>query len=380
MRVYFYCRDNPAAYQDDVVVLADGLRQIGVEVFAHCRTWRPHPDREEWLLEPDPRIGPDDCDIVVVNTAWVRWLDTDFRISESALPKNLFHPGRRYRTACLDLDDGYATSTFRPEFRAFDAVFRAKYNRRCYHPRNHRPWVLGLSSRMIECTSDAPAWDERSRDVLVNFNASHPYVHGARAEAAPPFVEAARRYFGIDDRKDDLRIAPSDPYDRLMWEQTQHRHSRSYYERLKHAQAVAAFCGELIPPAPFRPRYLAGGRRAQLSRAFYRAAALVDPRPPRLIQWDSWRFWESLAAGCLTFNLDLQYYGVELPVPAKHLVHYVAVTPHNAAQVLSELHADPSLPARIAQQGRAWALENYSPPALARRFLDTIMGTANAHE
>lgn len=46
-RVYFYCRDNVNAYQDDVVVLAEGLRELGVEVFLattitgdaqHCAT------------------------------------------------------------------------------------------------------------------------------------------------------------------------------------------------------------------------------------------------------------------------------------------------------------------------------------------------------
>ena len=62
---------------------------------------------------------------------------------------------------------------------------------------------------------------------------------------------------------------------------------RAYYERLKAAQAVVAFCGELIPPAPFRPRYLVGGRRAKLNRWFYDSLASLDSRPPRLIQWES---------------------------------------------------------------------------------------------
>ena len=210
--------------------------------------------------------------------------------------------------------------------------------------------------------------------MLVNFGASHPYVHSARAEAGPPFLEAARHHFRINDRRDDLTVAPGDPYDRLMWEQTQHRHCRAYYERLKSAQAVVAFCGELIPPAPYRPTYLVGGGRANLKLRAYKLLATLDSRPRRLIQWDSWRFWEALSAGCLVFNLDLPFHGIELPVMPRDLEHYVAIRPGNAAAVLDRLMREPGLAGRIAAQGRAWALDNYSPKALARRFLDTILG------
>lgn len=371
-RVYFHCRDEPEAYQDDVVVLADGLQQLGCEVYGNCNYWRRSPAPDDWLLRHDPRIGPGDCDVVVVSYVWTRWISRDFRIDERPLPAGLFAPGRRYRTAYLDLDDGYETASWRPEFRAFDAVFRAKYNRRCFHPANHLPWVLGLNTRMIEMTAGAPAWRDRRTELLVNFGASHPYIHAARAQFGPALVEAARPAYAINDRRDDLSVAPDNPYDRLMWEQTQHRHSRSYYERLKAAQAIAAFCGELIPPAPFHPRYLVGGRRAKISRLLHQALALADPRPPRSIQWDSWRFWEGLAAGCLVFNLDLPHYGVQLPVMPEPFVHYVPVRAGRAGAVLDRLAAEPGLAERIATQGRAWALEHYSPAALARRFIDIL--------
>lgn len=378
MRAYFFCRDNPEAYQDDVVVLADGLRQLGCEVYGNCNYWRCTTAPDDWLVRHDPGIPPEKCDLVVVSYVWSRWINRDFRVDERPLPHGLFAPGRRYRTAYLDYDDGYATSSWRPEFRAFDVILRAKYNRRCFHPANHRPWVLGLNTRMIGMAANAPAWGGRRRELLVNFGASHPYVHGARAQAGPPFLAAARSQFAINDRRDDLSLVPDDPYDRLMWEQTQHRHSRAYYERLKSAQAVVAFCGELIPPAPFHPRYLVGGGRAKLSRTFHEALALLDPRPPRLIQWDSWRFWEGLAAGCLVFNLDLPYYGATLPVMPEPFVHYVPIRADNAAAAFERLRCEPGLAGRIAAQGQAWALEHYSPRALARRFVEAASATASS--
>ena len=371
-RVYFYCHPDPGAYQDDVVILAEGLRELGCEVFGNCDYWRRSLDPADILVRNDPSVGPEDCDIVAVSYIWTRWIGPDFRIEERPLPPGLFAPGRRYRTVYLDYDDGYETASWRPEFRAFDLILRPKYNRRCFHPENHRPWALGVHVRMLDMCAGAPPWSARRRELLVNFGASHPYVHGTRAVAGPPFVAAARSRFAINDRRDDLTREPADPYDALMWRQTQRRHSRAYYQRLVSAQAVVAFCGEFIPPAPFHPRYLVGGRKAMISRSLHRAAALLDRRPPRLIQWDSWRFWEGLAAGCLVFNFDLPLYGVELPVMPENFVHYVGVRTDNIPEVLARLEADPGLPERIAARGRTWALEHYSPVALARRFLGLL--------
>lgn len=376
-RIYFVCRDEPEAYQDDVVVLADGLQQLGCEVYGNCNYWRRSPDRDDWLLRHDPRIGPEDCDIVAVSYIWTRWIDSAFRIQERPLPDWLFNPGRRYRTAYLDYDDGYETASWRSEFRAFDAVFRAKFNRRCFHPANHHPWALGINTRMLQMTAGAPAWRDRRPDLLVNFGASHPYVHGARAKLGPRLVAAAGGHFTIDERRDDLKSPPADPYDRLMWMQTQQRHSRAYYDRLKSAQAIAAFCGELIPPAPHRPSYLVGGRKARIIRALFTGLGHLDPRPPRSIQWDSWRFWEGLAAGCLVFNIDLPRYGVLLPVMPEPFVHYVPMNLGDANEVFARLARTPGLAEEIAFRGRAWALEHYSPIALARRFLDTLKSSSS---
>lgn len=373
-RVYFHCVEEPNAYQDDVVVLADGLQQLGVETFGNCNYWLRSTNPDDWLVRHDPVVGPQDCDIVIVSSAWSRWIDDNLNVLERPLPGGLFAPGRRYRTAYVDHDDGYATSTWQEPYRAFDLILRAKYNRRCFHPSNQQPWVLGVSARMLHMTAGAPDWQERQPGVLINFGASHPYVHSARALAGPPFLAAASGSFGIDDRRDDLSIAPTEPYDLLMWRQTQRRHNRSYYARLKSTQAIAAFCGDLIPPTPFYPRYLVGGHRARINRQLHDLWAHLDPRPPRLIQWDSWRFWEGLAAGCLVFNLDLRHYGVALPVMPEPFVHYVPLRLDNMPGAFARLAAEPGLAQRIARQGRAWALEHYSPRALARRFLDLLGG------
>jgi hypothetical protein len=96
----------------------------------------------------------------------------------------------------------------------------------------------------------------------------------------------------------------------------------------------------------------------------------VDTRPRRAIQWDSFRFWEALAAGCATFNIDLEYYGVILPVMPVNGEHYFGVRFDSAEQTISRLVEDPGLLARVAASGRQWAIEHYAPKVMAERFLD----------
>jgi hypothetical protein len=371
--IYFFCRPDASAYQNEVVILAEGLRELGVPVFANCDYWRPAPDAS-FLLRHDPAVRPEDCAAVVVSNAAVRWMDHDFSIRESPLPACALVPASRrsYRTVFLDVEDGYETISLRPEYRAFDHVLRTHHNRRCFHPGNHRPWVLGYSRRVMDATAARLPWSERSADLLVNFYASHSYVHPARILMEKKFVPLADRLYVINRERDRLDREPESPYDALMWRQTQRRHCQAYYDRLGRARAVAGFCGELIPAAPHRPRYLVGGRRARISRGFFNALDRIDPRATRIIQWDSWRFWESLCAGCLAFNFDLPHYGVQLPVMPENFVHYVGVRHDNVPEVLTRLEADPSLSERIAAQGRVWALEHYSPLAMARRFLGLL--------
>ncbi len=371
-QVYFFCRAEEANLQEDVIALAEGLNALGIPHYSNTNYWRPSTTPGDYLLRHDAAVTPDDCDIVVVSYTWPSWIDSaTYRVSRRPLPAGLFKSGRRYRTVYMDSHDGYRTVSWEPEFRQFDLILRAKLNGRAWHPANMRPWVLGLNNRILDATAGATAFDRRAEQLLVNFGASHPYGHGTRDAAAASFEPKIAPLMSIDRTKDDLSIEPVDPFDGLMWRQTGHRFSRSYYERLKHSQAVACFCGDLIPAAPFAgaERYLAGGGQARLRRQLFEMIDRFDPRPPRAIQWDSFRFWEALAAGCATFNIDLDYYGVTLPVMPLNGEHYFGIRLDSVDATLDRIAADPGLLERVAASGREWALAHYSPEALARRLL-----------
>jgi hypothetical protein len=117
---------------------------------------------------------------------------------------------------------------------------------------------------------------------------------------------------------------------------------------------------------PFRDpeRYLVGGNRGKLRRAFFELPGLLDPRPPRSVGWDSFRFWEALAAGCAAINVDLEHYGAKLPVMPDHRRHYLGL---NFARVKQFI--EPEILEGVAREGKRWAEVHYSPKAVTQRLL-----------
>jgi hypothetical protein len=374
-KIYFYCCPEPDNLQDDIIILAEGLQALGIPYYANTNYWRQSLIQDDYLFRHTPEVRPEDCDIVVLPYTWFNWVN--LRLSQPvrrSFPTDLFRPDRRYRTVYMDTNDGLRTVSWEAEFRKFDVIFRTKLNRRMWGPSNFHPWVLGLSNRVLQMTADAPLYSTRQPSILVNFGASHNYPHTTRLRAQEKFDPMIRDFFDLDPTRDDLSIPPTNPYDKLMWDQTNERHSRAYYERLKHSQAVSCFCGELIPPMPWKNpgALLLGGNKARLKREFFKLLSRFDPRPERSVQWDSWRFWEALSAGCLTFNLDLELYGAHLPVMPVNGVHYLGVNLDAPDVIFERWHDDPDGLADIAAAGQAWAWEHYAPAPMARRFLQTL--------
>ena len=372
IRIYFYVRNEVGCLQEDVITLAEGLRELGIPFHANCNYWQETTELGSWLFRHDPAVGPDDCDVVVVSYFYPRFTKmVTFETVQQPLPAGLFKQGRKYKTVFMDHFDGHRTISWEPEYRQFDLILRTKLNRRAWHPENMKPWVLGLNGRILKATEGGTEFTKRKRAMLVNFGASHPYPHGTRDLAEKRFFPKIKEWIPLDGTKDDLTKEPTDPYDLLMWKQTGARYSRSYYERLKQSQAVACFCGEMIPPMPFRnPEcYLVGGNKAKLRRMFYEMLGKLDPRPPRSVQWDSFRFWEALAAGCVAFNIDLERYGVELPVMPENWKHYIGLNLENVDETIERLEADKGCLERVAAAGREWAMSNYSPKKAAERLL-----------
>lgn len=353
--VYFYChRQGPpenAAYQHLVVCLAEGFSQLGVRYYSSEDYWRTSPDEDDFLLKRSREVMPADCSVVIVSSGIKR--------HDAPLPAGLFHPRRKYITVYLDEED-ILSQELDADLAHFDFVFKAHYNYLCAYPSNFFPIAFGLSNRMLRELKAVPAPDERKRTIVESFRCKHDLRYIVR-ERFNPLISRA---LSIDDTIDDISQAPDDSYGRLMWNQTGRRHNPCYYERLRNSIACSAFGGKFDLSWP----------RAQWES--HTDSDLSHLLSPILLQWDSWRFWESLAAGCVTFHVNLDEYGVQLPVMPVNWKHYVGIDLYDMGSAVERLIAEPSLLHDISSAGRAWAINNYSPIQVASRFLDTIYGPA----
>jgi len=373
-RIYFFCCNEIGNLQEDVIALAEGLATLGIPYYSNCDYWQRSTRDRDYVFRHSPDVSPQDCDVVVVSYTWPLWVRMgDFRVRRQPLPP-IFQKGRKYITVFMDNFDGYRTVSWEPEFRQFDLILRSKYNQATWHPENCRPWAYGLNERIISATENSAPFEHRKQKILVNFGASHNVIYGARVLARRKFEKQISGRMQIDYTVDDLSMVPSDPYERLMWVQTGGRFNRDYYERLKTTKAVACFCGDIIPGLPFESAdsYLVGGGKAILRREAYAILAMLMRKNPRAVGWDSFRFWEAFAASCVAVNIDLDWYGALMPEMPINGRHYIGVRFDRIDDSIGVLQqTDDSLGA-IAAAGRRWAELNYSPSAVAHRFLQVL--------
>ncbi|MEL6438141.1 MAG: glycosyltransferase [Cyanobacteria bacterium J06621_8] len=360
-KVYFYTTSTEgppegAYFQDLIVNLATGFQQLGVEFYANYDYWQISPESDRTLLQASPDVSPHDCDIVV--------LERQYYEANGCLPAGLFAPNRRYKTVYLDCNDGIQTLAWLPEFKEFDFIFKTHYSQHTKYPSNFYPWAFGLSQRVLQELNKPVPWGEKQPSILVNFR-NQKFSHSLRGYIQKSFVPEIKDIFTVNSKSDSATEFPSEPYHRLRWGQTGRRHYPSYYHRLLTSQACACFGGF----------FLGFGFMDDYDKPSYYLAKGISKlgiKTNRIGQWDSWRLWESMAAGCVTFHVNFEKYGFQLPVMPENWQHYIGIDLDNIAESLERIREEPKILQRIAQEGRAWTVKHYNPTATAIRFLETV--------
>jgi hypothetical protein len=353
--VYFFLKPyripEDTGYQHQSVALAEGLGKLGVPVYSNIDYWKNVDG--SFLFHATPDVRPEDCDVVVAEHAYFD--------EEGELPSPFRAPGRSYRTVYLDGSDGWRTAAM-GRYGDADLVLKCHYNRRFAYGSNVRPWAFGLSQRIIDALAGPGArdWGGREPVILSNFRVNHP----VRTRANRDFLPLLGDLFHIDSSVDSA--VPEGASDRLLWEQSGRRHYPAFYSRLGGSAACAAFGGYFVPSFSRSLDSLA-------LRVAYKLMSKARLSTGTVAQFDSWRFWESLAAGCLTFHADLDRYGCEFPVPPENGVTYLGIDLSRTRSEADRVRSlAPSFGA-IAAEGRRWALEHYSPTAVAQRFLELAL-------
>jgi hypothetical protein len=360
-KIFFYCCPpglpdaKDTVYPHTIVCLAEGLKDLGIPFYADRNFWQLSHDREEYLFNCDSNVKPDDCSIVVLHTAWFT--------AGNPMPATLFHPHRRYKTVYFE-SEADAKHAWEPEFRQFDYIFRTHFNHRYHYPSNFYPWAFGLSHRILNELQNIPAFSERQRCLLVNFR----LVHSIRYFIQDNFLPKLQNVLSIDKSVESTQEAPTDPDAYLQWCQTDRRHYPNYYKRLLKSSACACFGGLLINPWPLD----AFGPSTPWDRIINKILCQFDHSPRRILNWESWRFWEAIAAGSVAFHVDLQKYGAQLPVMPENWSHYIGVDLDNLQATVDRLQDEPDILETISTRGRQWAVDSYSPKPTALRFLDIV--------
>jgi len=243
------------------------------------------------------------------------------------------------------------------------------------------PWAFGFGQFVADFFATVPDFSEREARVLANYRNMHPFRQLAE-ERLLPRLEVR---FPVD-RNSEMRKEPFgatgfvDLDHKRAFEQSGQRHHPAYLKRIADHQLCSAFGGWVSPSkllaqgvgyrmAPYLYRGYSGGRiSAQLERLGWQIK-----HAHRIHQWDSWRLWESWVGGCIPLHVDLEAYGALLPEMPRNWEHYIGVDFSNIDRDIERLFQMSNVElAKIAQSGRKWALQYYSPKAVATYFLSLI--------
>lgn len=250
--------------------------------------------------------------------------------------------GEGARLAYLNQSDATSFSRIPDEhllFAAHENEFAVQHGRRI-------PIAFGLSKGLIAATQTQPAFAARRRAALRNFRAT--LNQSLRALLDLTYVPALKRAMPVAEE-----IVSA----------------QAYLSALLNTQICLAYGGDFYAPIGSNPWFAKNNPKLAAAHDFKDLKA-----PAVVLRWDSFRLWESFAAGCLTVHLDFDKYGFALPVKPQAWVHYAPIDLDDIAGSVDALMAREKDWAAIAAAGRAWALEHYAPVPTAVRVL-TAMST-----
>jgi hypothetical protein len=70
--------------------------------------------------------------------------------------------------------------------------------------------------------------------------------------------------------------------------------------------------------------------------------------------------------------VDFKKYGIALPIMPENWQHYIGVDLDNVQATIDRILENSEILEYIAQEGRSWAIKNYSPVPTALRFLEIV--------
>lgn len=171
MHVYFYVRDDAPAedmmpyYQHEIVSLAEGFTEMGIPCWGNVNYWMTEPS------EHNPRYLIRQAPIECAQTAKIIFIGADYPLSVGidSLPNPIPCHNAVPMVYVARTQEQSSVVLQRKFLHQFDLVLLCDYNRAYSYPQHVRPWVFGLTNRIINATMNAHPWAERGKSVIWNF-------------------------------------------------------------------------------------------------------------------------------------------------------------------------------------------------------------------
>ncbi len=207
------------------------------------------------------------------------------------------------------------------------------------------PLAFGPTNALIAASDRRRAFEKRKKVALRNFRAT--LSQGVRALLDLSYVPQLKTKLPVDEA-----IVPPN----------------LYLDALHGSQVCLAYGGDFFSPIQNNPWFAEKEPQLLARHSFERidASAII-------MRWDSWRFWESLLAGCVTVHLDFAKYGLKLPVLPEPWVHYAPIDLDDIKGSAEALMDHQKHWPDIAEAGRAWAIKHYAPKPTALRVLGQLL-------
>lgn len=357
MRAYFITAPQGpaqrACYDHQSVALVEGLLDKSIEVSGKRSFFPVYENTRSHLIEGE-LFDFHESDVVVFSS---EIFDCGYA---DLLPRDLYASSRNYKLVFLDNSDGFKTPGFRSEMTKVDIVLKSHYNLTQKYPSNFKPWQFGLTNRLMKY-ANLNEHILRLPKLVEAFRVKH----GSRNLAHRYFLPLLNTDIAIDQTLDEFDEHDSQPQERQLWEITGRRHYPAFYNRLRSSLACAAFGGDL------EPSWVFGNHRWRRRLSTLNDCVTHGKLNKRIVQWDSFRFWESLICGCATIHVDLERYGALLPIMPVNYQHYIGIDFDEIGKAVLSFN-DLTNIEQIALNGKVWVQENYSPSAVADRFLSML--------
>ena len=340
MKVLFYVLKlgppNDAKYQHLLIVFAEGLEQLGIEFDANINYYKKKDG--SYLFKEKKNINYNDYDYIVAEFRSGNLLK--IRDNNSVIPNEIFEKtDRKYKTIILDLEYEYLKYINNSKY--YDFYFRADYNNNILNEINDNiyPLSYSASNRIINATKNYNKFNDRKITLLYPHRLPHMFRKYILENVYNKFDNLVTIY------NDNFKEPRFDNPHYLDWAQSGRRHNPKYYDTLKNCKMVDCTGGNIYTHNKY---------------------GIIN------LNNDNWKVWETFFAGACVIMINLEFINIKLSIQPINMVHYIGVTndTEKNVQIFKDILDDKIDIEKIANEGKKWAMENYTPDKVAKYILD----------